>query len=419
MPTTVFLSWQSDRPSREGRQFIEEALRSALKKINLDFQVEEPEREPLQFDKDTKNVPGSPPIAETILRKIDRAAIFVPDLTSVAERSNGGLIPNPNVLIEYGYALKTLGPHRIVAVMNEAYGAPSRESLPFDLGHQRFPITYSLPESAPGAERKSQLDVLAKTFDSAIRAVLGSEEYKASLPKPNPAPVPTYRKPQHGEARFRTTTQPIGFSSDPFPRFVGQTDAPIFLAGGPAFWFRICPQKALQQKLKQSELEQRSLQLVLLPLFNWSTNATRLRYSDGIGWCMPPDKGHTGAVVFVFTDGELWIVDTFALSATPQLIPLDEQAFVKTFEDTVDFLENRLEIPPPYRWIAGMESVGGRSLPIPNNRFGLARGPCAEELIQYEGTYDGSQSASALLTPFFENVFEMCGAARPATAQPV
>jgi hypothetical protein len=64
MPTTVFFSWQSDRPSREGRQFVEEALRSALNKINKDLEVEEPEREPLQFDKDTKNVPGSPPIAD-------------------------------------------------------------------------------------------------------------------------------------------------------------------------------------------------------------------------------------------------------------------------------------------------------------------------------------------------------------------
>jgi Molybdopterin-binding domain of aldehyde dehydrogenase len=46
---------------------------------------------------------------ETIFRKIDKAAAFVPDLTLVSERRDGRPTPNPNVLIEYGWALKSLG----------------------------------------------------------------------------------------------------------------------------------------------------------------------------------------------------------------------------------------------------------------------------------------------------------------------
>lgn len=72
-------------------------------------------------------VSGSPPIFATILEKIDRAAIYVPDFTFVGKNLGGEPIPNPNVLIEYGWALKSLGYKRIVAVMNQAYGAPTRE----------------------------------------------------------------------------------------------------------------------------------------------------------------------------------------------------------------------------------------------------------------------------------------------------
>ena len=52
------------------------------------------------MDKDTLHVPGSPAIAETIYGKIDRAAVFLSDLTYVALRPKGGGIPNPNVLID-------------------------------------------------------------------------------------------------------------------------------------------------------------------------------------------------------------------------------------------------------------------------------------------------------------------------------
>ena len=78
----------------------------------------------LSVDRDTRDVPGSPPIMETIFGKIDRAAVFVSDLTYVAERMAGGRTPNPNVCIEHGYALKALSWRRVIAVMNTAYGDP-------------------------------------------------------------------------------------------------------------------------------------------------------------------------------------------------------------------------------------------------------------------------------------------------------
>ncbi len=89
MSRTVFFSWQSDRSTAEGRNLIEKALDMAVANIANDLTVEEAVREGLRVDKDTKGVPGSPPIFETILDKIDKASVFVADLTFCGTRSDG------------------------------------------------------------------------------------------------------------------------------------------------------------------------------------------------------------------------------------------------------------------------------------------------------------------------------------------
>jgi hypothetical protein len=186
--TTIFFSWQSDQDSRTGRNLIERALERAISKISRDIDMFEPDREgrPLMLDRDTRNVAGSPPIVETIFKKIDSAAVFIPDLTFVGTRRDRRPTPNPNVLIEYGWALKTLGHSRIVGVMNTAYGEPSGENMPFDLRHQRNPITYFCPKEASDAVRAAARDSLTKDFENALRVVFSSKEYLENLPSEIP-----------------------------------------------------------------------------------------------------------------------------------------------------------------------------------------------------------------------------------------
>ena len=177
---TVFYSWQTDTPSKVNRNFIEEALKGALKQINTDGDVvRSPRGAEVVLDKDTKGVPGTPPIVQTIFNKIDQCSVFVPDLTFVAKTDGGRQTPNANVLIEYGWALKSRSHNRIVAVMNEAFGAASEASLPFNIRHIKWPIRYELTAggSVPRAEvRKRLVDELAV----AIREVL------RSAPTPGP-----------------------------------------------------------------------------------------------------------------------------------------------------------------------------------------------------------------------------------------
>jgi hypothetical protein len=177
-PHTVFFSWQIDTPNNSGRSLIERALQKAILRVGQGTDFEEAIRDDLVIDRDTKGVPGSPPIVETILQKIDQASIFVPDLTFVGKRDDGRPTPNPNVLIEYGWALKSLGHSRIVPIMNSAFGKPTSESMPFDMRHLRNPILFDCPTDIGQEERTKVREMLANKLERSIRNVFRSKEFK-------------------------------------------------------------------------------------------------------------------------------------------------------------------------------------------------------------------------------------------------
>jgi hypothetical protein len=412
---TVFFSWQSDRPTKEGRNLIERALTAALERISKDIQVDERPHD-LVLDKDTKDTPGSPPIFDTIISKIDRAAVFVPDLTFVAQRQNGEPFPNANVLIEYGYALKSIGHNRIVALMNTAYGKPKRETMPFDLSHHRYPIQYDVPENAPDEERRAQRDQLSKTLESAIREVLASEAYKSSLAHARP---PEYRQPLDGRARFRAKGEPIGFYDNLISNLMGHADSPISLSDGPAMWLRIIPQTPIPTPLKIVDIRKMSGELFQVPLYNGYTSTFFVRGKDGAGLFPIPEEGTTPTLLYVFTDGEIWFIDTFPFKSLPKLIPLDENGLAKSLQQCAAFLSDHLGIKGPFHWIVGLEGIAGRLLPIPNDRMSRTRGPCASDLIEQKGDYTIGQDPFDAMESFFAKVCEQCGIPRhPRNARP-
>ncbi len=155
----IFYSWQSDLPNKTNRTLIEEALSRAAESVRAStaFDIE-----PV-IDRDTRGVPGSPDIASTILQKIEDSDAFVGDVSLVTGGGEGRSSPNPNVLIELGYALRALGPTQVVLVFNEAFGNIS--DLPFDLRGRRV-VPYKLEaRSAP----KEQRAILAKKLEVAVR----------------------------------------------------------------------------------------------------------------------------------------------------------------------------------------------------------------------------------------------------------
>lgn len=156
-PLTLFYSWQMDRSTKVCRDFIRRALDEAAAILALNDDIA------LKIDSDTQDVPGTPAITETILGKIRDCDIFLADMTFVAE-AGGKLIPNPNVMGEYGYALRDKGTRRILLVMNEAYGLADK--LPFDLHHLRHPEGYAIGvDVADGARRAARTDLGRRLAD--------------------------------------------------------------------------------------------------------------------------------------------------------------------------------------------------------------------------------------------------------------
>lgn len=180
----IFYSWQSDSPNNTNRGFIEDALEKAIKILKADDSIE---IEPV-LDRDTLGEPGAIHIAESVFSKIERAKVFVGDVSIIGivpvsdsawqERPT----PNPNVLVEFGYALKTLRHTGVLMVMNTAFG--KIEELPFDLDRRRV-IPYEVTKSEPN--KADIKNALAKTLALRIKEIL---DYEAAADAANqPAEV--------------------------------------------------------------------------------------------------------------------------------------------------------------------------------------------------------------------------------------
>ena len=187
MPHHIFYSWQSDTDNRIGRGFIQHALDRAIRAVNADADVDPADRN-VQADRDTVGVSGMPPLADTIFGKIDRAVAFLSDLTHVAKRAKGQLSPNPNVLLEHGWALKSRGWARMIGVMNTAMGHPDEHPLPFDLTHFKRPILFHCPPDATDEDRQAARLGLQKDLESALRLILDDEVLRAAQPPEQPHP---------------------------------------------------------------------------------------------------------------------------------------------------------------------------------------------------------------------------------------
>lgn len=211
----IFWSWQSDNHQKSGRYFVRDVLNDLVKEMNTLDGTDEAERGedvgPIEVDHDTKDIGGSPPIAETILKKIREAAVFVADVTPVGRTDGGKQLANPNVMIELGYAIHALGHERIVLVMNKSAHA-SLDTLPFDLRHWRGPVVYDLAADASPESKKEQKKNLKAELYIRIRPSLQVAAY-ALLEKQRPTtPRPMFELALKAQTHDSPST--IGLESE-------------------------------------------------------------------------------------------------------------------------------------------------------------------------------------------------------------
>lgn len=104
----LFFSWQSE--DTKSRKLLDTALQNAIEALSDKGII-------LEIDHSTLGESGIPSIDQTILRKIDSCDIFLADITPVCNYQqilgNGSQVtkevPNPNVLLELGYAMSCIG----------------------------------------------------------------------------------------------------------------------------------------------------------------------------------------------------------------------------------------------------------------------------------------------------------------------
>lgn len=128
----LFFSWQSD--DKKSREILTAALNKAVDTLSVNgIQID--------IDYSTLGESGMPNIDQTILRKIDSCDIFLADITPVNNYQqtlgNGQIVikevPNPNVLLELGYAMSALGVEYVIVVAHQGTWIPS--NMPFDINH--------------------------------------------------------------------------------------------------------------------------------------------------------------------------------------------------------------------------------------------------------------------------------------------
>lgn len=101
---------------------------------------------PIIIVRDTRSDAGMGSVIDTVFEKINNADIFLCDISPVtelnvkdftgAERSK--LMPNSNVMLELGYALRSMYYKRIIAVSNQTKFIHRRGNLPFDILNMRY-----------------------------------------------------------------------------------------------------------------------------------------------------------------------------------------------------------------------------------------------------------------------------------------
>lgn len=415
MVNKIFFSWQSDTDTRTGRNFIADVLKKACVAIPSSTDLEQAMRE-LEVDSDTKGVPGRAPIVETIFKKIDASRVYVADLTFVAKRLDGRPSPNPNVLIEYGWALKSKSYEKVITLMNTAYGEPSDQTLPFNMKHILHPITYHLKENATTEEKAKERDRLKKIMQKEIFACLGT------TPETDPSPalfIP--RESIAGLARFCPLEESIGFDDG----FAFDSEREVFLQSGAEMWLRVMPVYKQDRKWTIPELlSVRGKENTNLRPFVGRSGWSFLRAEDGIGTYASKAGREEGKPVialgtsFAFETGEIWGIDMALLShASTQLFQGEiEKSYFVALDGYTKFL-SELGVKGPFKWIAGMNEIKGRNLsyPPPSGKIWVdQKGPvCAAKQIIVEGTYDETMTPLESLMPFFKTIFEKCGRERP------
>lgn len=396
----VFWSWQSDTHQPSGRHFVRAALEAAAVQLADHPDLEDAERPTI--DSDTSNVPGSPPIAETILRKIRECAVFVADVTPVGQTAGGKKLVNPNVMIELGYALAQLGSERIVLVMNQAEGA-SLKALPFDLRHWRGPITYSLTRTADGEQRDAIRQGLT---DDLVTRLAPSLAYAASG---RLAPDPAEGVPADA------TDQSIWEGARPAVRVrathLGEAQLPV--TDGPRAYVRIIPSASFEASRADMSTSHNG-NLPLYPPGDYRDLWNGTSEAGAVAWNWDPGTQTLNALTQWFQEtGEIWAIWPNAFVDWQGRVTFTDAYVARTLEQ---FLQrhfstlSRFSAALPWRVVVGVRGLSGTHLAGRRYERSGYSGLAAEARFEQMVSEPTDGAIRAIAFGFLRRVYDAYGA---------
>jgi len=401
MPT-IFYAWQSDTPNNVNRGFIRDALEKAIALVKKSLAIEDA----LDLDHDTQGVPGSPPIAETILKKITACDIFVGDVTLVAtvdDLASSKRLPNANVLVELGYCLGQHGSGRLIGVMNSHFGAP--RDLPFDMAHRRYPIQYQLAPDADPDERSAVKAALIKSLSEAISSV-----------------ITTSPKPSRNEINVLGELESEFGSFVPDQRLLRIDGEEIFWRNQPQVFLRVIPQKPLANR---SSVQLRELARHFSPpLHPLASLRHRVQLSDArtddgyLVVCIDRagEQRRAICVTKLFNDGQIWGVDQRLLRENENLngkriIPSGalRSDLESSLQHYLKFYADSLRGEFPVRVVAGLEFIDGLPLVVSNDRYSE---PSIQKRVAHAtDVISADVNPAEVLRPLYEKLWDACGEA--------
>ena len=407
----VFYAWQSDRLERLNRHLIRFALNLAAKNISSDPTV----GVRVLIDSDTEGVLGHIPVTDTILKKIAACDAFVPDLTFIAVTDAGKLIPNPNVMLEYGYALRAKSHSVMIPVMNTAYGPP--EELPFDMGHLRHPLLYSLPTTATKAERRAIRGTLQEELERILRLMIADAPSRQSVVFQEAPSVGSPAFYFHRGAAIATFGRP----GEQEYRFEG--DSTIYL--------RLFPQYSDDQpRVGRAKLKELlHYRQVVNPM--WSANGG-VASANEYGWITidPSSNNLTKGITQAFPTGELWGINSKPFSAvrisragispeeaaTAFGVISAEKLYARTLEHYVSVATSEMKLRLPLVIKLGVVGLKGVYMGAPHPEFanGDYYGPLREQSLIRRYNLEDVQPATLfnILRKFFDELYDMADISR-------
>lgn len=418
---TVFYAWQSDLPNNTNRSFLESCLERAIEKANTALT----RADRLVLDKDTQGIAGMPVIADVVFEKIASCAVFVPDLSIITPAESKRATPNPNVLVELGYALCAIKDRRIVGLINSAFGASS--DLPFDLRNRRFPISYRLAEGGPSEDRKSVREILIAQLVEAL-SLAASQAPPEVEPVINPLP-------DHAVAPIEESSFVVNGGGQLAQTRArdneGRDSEYIFWHHGPSAWLRVVP--VCCKSYRRPQLIQ-MLNNARDPIRPFGESVSVCRATNARGEVLSgfdddlPDAIAT-RVTQVFLTGEIWGLNKTLVVPREEnskrmfqvMWPALANAFEATVRNYLQFASEVLNLEPPVIVIAGVAMLWDAVLvrdkakwytdPPAHVRF-------LENTVRGHWEIPGFDVDPAeLLTPWYAAIFDACGldyAAEPA-----